>query len=427
LINAQPPIPGAPAVGTITAPTCTLSSGSVLLTGLPSSGTWTLIRYPGTVTTTGTGISSTLTGLTPGTYNYTVTSADGCLSVPSANVVIPVQPLTPAAPAIGTITQPTFAVPTGSVILNGLPSSGQWVITRLPGSVATSGTGSSRTITNLEAGVYTFTVTNSSGCNSTESIHVTFSTPGAPVLVISDPSEVCSPGTVDITTSSITAGSTPGLIYTYWTDPQATIPYGTPAAAIAGTYYIKGTTVSGYFSIKPVNVTIDSMPVPNAGVDQTLDYMFSTVLDATLKINETGIWSLVSGSGNFSDITDPKTSVNDLSPGDNLLVWTVKTSVCPSVSDTVNIIVQNLVIPTLITPNEDGRNDYFVIKGLVTLGRTELIIFDRRGVQVYKIPNYDNSWNGVDYNNNPLPEDTYFYVIKTANGKSLSGYVVIRR
>jgi gliding motility-associated-like protein len=232
---------------------------------------------------------------------------------------------------------------------------------------------------------------------------------------------------VDITTSSITAGSTPGLIYTYWTDPQATIPYGTPAAAIAGTYYIKGTTVSGYFSIKPVNVTIDSMPVPNAGVDQTLDYMFSTVLDATLKINETGIWSLVSGSGNFSDITDPKTSVNDLSPGDNLLVWTVKTSVCPSVSDTVNIIVQNLVIPTLITPNEDGRNDYFVIKGLVTLGRTELIIFDRRGVQVYKIPNYDNSWNGVDYNNNPLPEDTYFYVIKTANGKSLSGYVVIRR
>ena len=27
----------------------------------------------------------------------------------------------------------------------------------------------------------------------------------------------------------------------------------------------------------------------------------------------------------------------------------------------------------------DGKNDYFVFKGLETLGKTELVIFDRRG------------------------------------------------
>ena len=307
LINAQPPIPPAPSVGTITPPSCTVSTGSVLLSGLPSSGTWTLIRYPGTVSTTGTGTSTTITGLTLGTYNYTVTTADGCLSVPSANVVIPAQPPTPAAPTVGTITQPTFAIPTGSVVLSGLPSTGSWVITRLPGGVTTAGTGTSKTITNLEGGVFTFKVTNSSGCTSTESIPVTISTPGAPVLVISDPPAVCSPNTVDITNSSIAAGSTPGLTYTYWTDAKATIAYSTPTAATAGTYYIKGTTVSGYFNIKPVTVTIDQLPVPNAGVDQTLDYQFSTTLDATIINNETGIWSLISGSGNFYDSTDPKT------------------------------------------------------------------------------------------------------------------------
>ena len=76
----------------------------------------------------------------------------------------------------------------------------------------------------------------------------------------------------------------------------------------------------------------------------------------------------------------------------------------------------------------DGKNDYFVLRGLTTtLGKTELIIFDRRGAQVYKNLNYDNSWNGVDYNKNPLPDDTYFYVLKTENGKSISGYIVIRR
>ena len=46
---------------------------------------------------------------------------------------------------------------------------------------------------------------------------------------------------------------------------------------------------------------------------------------------------------------------------------------------------------------------------------------------VYKNMNYNNSWNGIDYNKNPLPDDTYFYVIKSSNGKSLSGYIVIRR
>ena len=75
----------------------------------------------------------------------------------------------------------------------------------------------------------------------------------------------------------------------------------------------------------------------------------------------------------------------------------------------------------------DGRNDYFVIKGLSSLGKTELLIFDRRGVQVYRNPDYNNLWNGVDFNKKPLPDDTYFYVIKSENGKSISGYIVIRR
>ena len=90
-------------------------------------------------------------------------------------------------------------------------------------------------------------------------------------------------------------------------------------------------------------------------------------------------------------------------------------------------LFKNLIIPTLITPNGDGRNDYFVLKGLTILGKTELIIFDRKGAEVYKNMDYDNSWNGVDYNKSHLPDDTYFYVLKSENGKSLSGYIVIRR
>jgi gliding motility-associated-like protein len=427
LVNTQPPIPPAPSVGTITPPGCTLSTGSAVLTGLPSTGTWTLIRYPGTVSTSGSGTSSTITGLTSGTHNFTVMTANGCLSVPSANVVIPGQPPTPAAPEVGTITQPTFAEPTGSVVLNGLPSTGSWIITRLPGSLTIASSGTTSTITNLEESVFTFKVTNSSGCTSAESVPVTISKPGVPVLIITNPPAVCSPNTVDITNPSITQGSSPGLVYTYWKDSNATIVYSSPVTAAAGTYYIKGTTASGYFNIKPVTVTIDQLSVPKAGIDQTLAYIFTTTLDATIVNNETGFWSIISGTSDFSDKTDPKALISNLSEGDNILLWTVKRGVCPEVTDTVAIIVNNIIISTLITPNMDGRNDYFVIKGLTSLGKTELLIFDRRGVQVYRNPDYDNLWNGVDYNKKPLPDDTYFYVIKTANRKFLNGYAVIRR
>jgi gliding motility-associated-like protein len=311
--------------------------------------------------------------------------------------------------------------------LDGLPSPGAWIITLFPDSLTTPGSGTSKTITNLAGGVFTFTVTNSSGCTSAESAQVVISSPGIPDLIITDPSPVCSPGTADITSTSITDGSTPGLTLTYWTDLQATIQYNTPATATAGIYYIKGTTVSGYFNIKPVVVTVDTLPVPNGGPDQTLYYQYGTTLDATLGPDETGTWSVISGSGTFSESTDPRSSISDLSLGENVLLWSVKTAVCPEVSATVKILVDNILIPTLITPNMDGRNDYFVVRGLTALGKTELYIFDRRGVQVYKNLDYDNSWNGIDYNKNPLPDDTYFYVVKPEKGKPLSGYIVIRR
>lgn len=83
--------PSAPAVGTITQPTCSLATGSVVLSGLPS-GNWTLTGSPGAITSTGTGTSTTILGLAAGTYNYTVTNAAGCTSIATANVVISSQP-----------------------------------------------------------------------------------------------------------------------------------------------------------------------------------------------------------------------------------------------------------------------------------------------------------------------------------------------
>ncbi|MBN1386961.1 MAG: gliding motility-associated C-terminal domain-containing protein [Bacteroidales bacterium] len=426
-IFPQPETPAAPSVGTIVPPTCSVPTGSVTLFGLPAAEGWILTQYPGTITYYGTGTSIALDNLEPGTYNFTVTNEAGCISQPSENVTIPMQPPTPSAPVIGTVTQPTYAVPTGSVELRELPATGTWTIIRDPGNVTTTGTGMVTVITGLEPGVFTFRVTNSFGCTSLRSDEVTISTPGIPTLVITNPGPVCYPSTVDITADLITEGSTPGLTYTYWQDYECTIEYETPNIATRGTYYIRGTTVSGYFDIKPVVVTVVPPPVPNAGTDQVLNYIFDAQLNASLGTGEKGNWQVIKGSGVIENDTVPVTTIRGLSLNENIIRWMVTNEVCPPAADTLTITVNDLIIPTLITPNLDGKNDYFVLRGIITLGRTELLIFDRRGILVYKNSNYDNKWDGVDQKGNPLPADTYFYSIRPANGQPYNGYIVIER
>jgi gliding motility-associated-like protein len=429
VISAQPTIPAAPGIGTITPPTCTLSTGSVQLTGLPSSGTWTLIRYPGTVTSGGTGSSVIISGLVTGSYNYTLTSAAGCVSLMSANVVIPSQPLTPSPPLIGTITQPHSGQLTGSVVLSGLPEPGTWTLRLYPGNINTSGTGAIHTISELSAGTYNFTVTNSAGCTS--GLSASFEIKGSTeshVLVVTNPSPVCAPSTVDLTAPVITAGSSHDLTYTYWLDAAGTIPYYTPTSATSGIYYIKGSAADGFSGIKPVIATVYAIPHANAGPDQVLDHVFNATMNAKLDHNyETGLWSLLSGKGEIFNNSYPQTTVNGLSIGKNLFLWTVTNSVCIPASDSVMINVHDVALQSLITPNMDGKNDYFLLKRSDSDGRTELNIFDRRGVQVYKNGNYDNTWNGIDSNGKSLPDDTYFYVFRIGNGIPASGFIVVKR
>ncbi len=60
------------------------------------------------------------------------------------------------------------------------------------------------------------------------------------ILQINDPSPVCYSATVDLTTLDITAGSTPGLKFSYYLDSKLTDKIADPSKVPAGTYYIKG-------------------------------------------------------------------------------------------------------------------------------------------------------------------------------------------
>jgi gliding motility-associated-like protein len=202
-----------------------------------------------------------------------------------------------------------------------------------------------------------------------------------------------------------------------------------PVATPLGTTTVKVvlTDDAGCTNADSLVVGVTEIPVAIAGPDQVLNYVFNTTVSAEPPgLNETGFWSLVLGSAKIESPSSTTTKLTGLAPGENRVLWTVSNNVCSPSFDFITIIVNDFVIPTLITPNMDGKNDYFVLQGLETLGKTELTVFDRRGIQVFSNSNYDNKWNGIDNNGNMLPNDTYFFTLKTENGKSLSGYIVIR-
>jgi hypothetical protein len=166
-VNANPTIT-APATGT-TCSGISYLSGPITSTG--STFDWSRSTVAGISNAAGsgtgvvkaTGVTETLINTTAGavnvTYILTPKSTLGCSGSPF-NLIVTVNPIV-ATPTVGTITQPDCIIPTGSVVLTGLPS-GNWIIN--PGGI--SGSGSSITIDGLTEDTYNFTVTNDLGCTS---------------------------------------------------------------------------------------------------------------------------------------------------------------------------------------------------------------------------------------------------------------------
>ena len=134
-----------------------------------------------------------------------------------------------------------------------------------------------------------------------------------------------------------------------------------------------------------------------------------------------------SGTASFTDRTSNTTEVTELSIGENVLLWSVSNGVCNLSTDTVVVRIKELIIPTLITPNLDGNNDYMIINGIESMGTTNLTVFNRWGAVVYSSADYKNDWDGKDNNGNDLPGDTYFFLLSPEKIIPIKGYIVIRR
>ena len=87
----------------------------------------------------------------------------------------------------------------------------------------------------------------------------------------------------------------------------------------------------------------------------------------------------------------------------------------------VNVVSNECpIIPNIITPNGDGKNDTFVLQG-INIDQVEIEIFNRWGASVFKSSKYDNRWSGSG-------GGMYYYHIKSGQTQKVyKGWVEVVR
>jgi gliding motility-associated-like protein len=89
----------------------------------------------------------------------------------------------------------------------------------------------------------------------------------------------------------------------------------------------------------------------------------------------------------------------------------------------------DIKLPNGFTPNGDGYNDFYVIKGIQGYTNNKVQIFNRWGSLVYSKNAYLNDWSGVSNDGQILPDGTYFIVVDlNKEGKAnVESFIDIRR
>jgi gliding motility-associated-like protein len=273
--------------------------------------------------------------------------------------------------------------------------------------------------TGLLAGTYTVVATDANGCTASTSVVV--SEPAGITVVITKTPVSCHEGNNGTATATPSGGTAP---YTYSWD---TSPVQTTASVTnlpMGLYNITVTDAQGCTGA--VGVTIVELPELEV-----------TTLPAPAKCPDSDDGSITidleGGTAPYRFLWNDGITTADrtgLSPGTYTLI----------VRDTNNCQVMTstelgyigafscLVIPQVITPNNDGYNDEWVIKNIDIYPNAEVKIYTRWGKLIYRTRNISaNPWDGR-FNGKLMPTDSYHYILLLNDGSEpRSGVISVIR
>jgi len=122
--------------------------------------------------------------------------------------------------------------------------------------------------------------------------------------------------------------------------------------------------------------------------------------------------------------------------GDDVFCYYICDNGSPALCDTAMVYI-HIKDPRMddlepfsgFTPNGDGKNDIWTIRGIEDYPDNEVLIFNRWGDKIREFYRYDNKnvfWDSTNDNGNPVPDGTYFYILKVKNVGTRTGWIFIR-
>ncbi len=214
-----------------------------------------------------------------------------------------------------------------------------------------------------------------------------------------------------------------------------TLNYRIKAGALAGTAVVTvtvkdngGTANGGVDSYsRTFMLTVNALPVVAISSDKGVQISKGETAVLTASGGSTYLWADAIG------ITGGKNAAVLTVRPDRTTTYTVTAingSGC-SQSQTFTITVledfAKVKANNILTPNNDGYNDKWVIENIDFYPNNQVKVFDKAGRLIYGKSGYDNSWDGT-LNGMPLAEGTYYYVLDFGNRtRVFKGYITIVR
>jgi len=217
-----------------------------------------------------------------------------------------------------------------------------------------------------------------------------------------------------------------------------TVTVTLPGAPLSQTYRFYWNVINWQCSKKDsVNIRFD-LPVSKAvAQNDTTITVFDGIfqLKSVTPVIGTGEWFAVE-PGLETPVPNGEASNLKINPEFNDFKWLVVNGTCRD-SDMVRITVFEVKPTNAFSPNGDGVNDVFEIRGLdVTTTEITITILNSAGTQVYYSTNKDGAtyqpWNGENDKGVRVPDGTYYYVmtlksLQNSKETPFSGYIVLKR
>ncbi|MCC2547208.1 gliding motility-associated C-terminal domain-containing protein [Hymenobacter sp. BT175] len=395
-----------------------VNSGPILLGGSPAGGVWS---GPGVTAVPGGGYLFTPTAGLMGrnTLTYSVNTTGTCISTRPLRVTV-----TPAVPAtINFGTVPVLCQNGNSVTLTATPAGGTF------SGPGVRGTTFDPVLAGVGSHTLTYTLSDTLSCSvATQTVVIN----PLPVVSAGPDTVLCadqtkpfqlaraSPAGGTWSGTGVTAG---GLFTPPPTGGRGAIitlrySYSQLGCENSDTKQILLAPVSG--SNAGLNIPVCESAPEYTGL-APLTVQFEPILPG-------GTYQWEFGDGNTSSEVSPTHVYPEA--GSYRVRLTARYANCVVVTQFAPVEVGEVFVPNIITPNGDGKNDAFIPHFSCQPARLQ--VFNRWGAKVFETDNYRNNWRGTsgtepNDSNATLADGVYYYLLRDAEGRSVKGWVEIKR